>query len=146
MSLCFFNLHPSTLLLMQNEYNTVWNQCLDIIKNEVSDQNYTTWFQPIVPLRLDGKVLTIQVPSQFFYEWLEEHYVTLLKKALDRELGAGSKLEYSIIVDNSSSSARNPHAYTINMPTKNAGYNNKNEVGIPLNVNANIHNPFIIPG
>ena len=77
---------------------------------------------------------------------MEEHYVTLLRKALDRELGVGSKLEYSIIVDNSSTSSRNPHAYTINVPTRNAGYNNKNEVGIPLNVNANIHNPFIIPG
>lgn len=131
---------------MTVEHEKVWKNCLSLIKDNVNPQSFKTWFEPIKPLKVEDKVLTIQVPSQFFYEWLEEHYVTLLKKALDRELGAGSKLEYSIIVDNSSSSARNPHAYTINMPTKNAGYNNKNEVGIPLNVNANIHNPFIIPG
>lgn len=129
---------------MSLEHDKVWSNCLKLIKDNVNPQSFKTWFDPIKSVKVEDKVLTIQVPSQFFYEWLEEHYVTLLKKALEKELGPGSKLEYNIIVDNSANS--NTRAYTINVPTRNTPYNNKNEVGAPLNVNANIHNPFIIPG
>jgi len=129
---------------MSLEHDKVWSNCLKLIKDNVNPQSFKTWFEPIKSIKVEDKVLTIQVPSQFFYEWLEEHYVTLLKKALEKELGPGSKLEYNIIVDNSANS--NSRAYTINVPTRNTPYNNKNEVGAPLNVNANIHNPFIIPG
>ncbi len=129
---------------MSLEHDKVWSNCLKLIKDNVNPQSFKTWFEPIKSIKVEDKVLTIQVPSQFFYEWLEEHYVTLLKKALEKELGPGSKLEYNIIVDNSANS--NTRAYTINVPTRNTPYNNKNEVGAPLNVNANIHNPFIIPG
>jgi chromosomal replication initiator protein len=53
-------------------------------------------------------VLTIQVPSQFFYEWLEEHYIGLLKKIIKKELGNDGRLEYSIIMENGFQSA-NPY-------------------------------------
>lgn len=66
----------------------VWESCLQIIKDNISLQSYKTWFEPIKPIRLSNQVLTIQVPSQFFYEWLEEHYIGLLKKTIKKELGA----------------------------------------------------------
>ncbi len=84
---------------MEVETATVWNDCLDIIKQEVDEQSFSTWFKPISPLRNEGDVLTIQVPSQFFYEWLEEHYVPVLKKAVHQVLGENGRLEYSVIVD-----------------------------------------------
>ena len=84
---------------MEVESGTIWNDCLEIIRKEVDEQNFSTWFKPIVPLRSDADVLTIQVPSQFFYEWLEEHYVPVLKKAIHSVLGEGARLEYSVIVD-----------------------------------------------
>ena len=62
----------------------VWSNCLDIIKDNVSPQSYRTWFQPIKAVKLKGDVLTIQVPSQFFYEWLEQHYIDLLKKTIKK--------------------------------------------------------------
>ncbi len=65
---------------MQKDFNSVWENCLQVIKDNVSLQSYKTWFEPIKPVKLKSKVLTIQVPSQFFYEWLEEHYVSILKK------------------------------------------------------------------
>ena len=128
---------------MSEQHETVWKNCLQTIKDNVNPQSFKTWFTPIKPLKIEDKVLTIQVPSQFFYEWLEEHYVALLKKTLEKELGAGSKLEYNVIVENSSGSAR---PYTVNMPTRNVTHNNKNEMGMPINLSNNIHNPFIIPG
>ena len=43
---------------------TVWNDCLEVIRENVGEENFNTWFKPIAPLRVDGDVLTIQVPSQ----------------------------------------------------------------------------------
>lgn len=97
---------------MQKDCNAAWNNCLQYIKENVGHQSFNTWFAPIRPLRLDEKVLTIQVPSQFFYEWLEEHYVHLLKHAIDRELGEDGRLEYSIIVDKGDN-GHNP--FTVNL-------------------------------
>jgi len=78
---------------------TVWSDCLEVIRQEVDEQNFNTWFKPISPLRNEGDVLTIQVPSQFFYEWLEEHYVHVLKKAIHQVMGPHGRLEYSVVVD-----------------------------------------------
>ena len=62
----------------------VWNGCLEIVKDNVSPQNFKTWFDPIKPIKINNNVLTIQVPSQFFYEWIEEHYITLIKKVIKK--------------------------------------------------------------
>jgi chromosomal replication initiator protein len=128
---------------METTCETVWSNCLKLIKDNVNAQSYRTWFEPIKPIKLENKVLTIQVPSQFFYEWLEEHYVTLLKKTLKQELGPGSRLEYNIIVENGRGNSK---PYTINVPTNNAVKTEQNEIGLPLNISTNIKNPFIIPG
>jgi chromosomal replication initiator protein len=89
---------------MQVNSGTVWTDCLEIIKGSVGEENFNTWFKPIVPLRMEGDVLTIQVPSQFFYEWLEDNYVPVLKKALTTILGPNGRLEYSVIVDSGNTS------------------------------------------
>lgn len=89
---------------MQVDTGTVWTDCLEVIKESVGEENFNTWFKPIVPLRVEGDVLTIQVPSQFFYEWLEDNYVPVLKKALTTVLGPGGRLEYSVIVDSGNTS------------------------------------------
>ena len=75
--------------MSSKNHEMVWANCLKIIKDNVNHQSFKTWFEPIEPVKLEDEVLTIQVPSQFFYEWLEEHYVALLKKTLEKELGAG---------------------------------------------------------
>lgn len=128
---------------MSKTHEDIWKNCLKIIKDNVSLQSYKTWFEPIQPIKLEDQVLTIQVPSQFFYEWLEEHYISLLRKIIKRELGNEARLEYRIIVENSSGEA-NP--YTINYPNYNTGNNRNPEVAAPLVVTSSIKNPFIIPG
>ncbi|MEP1854306.1 DnaA N-terminal domain-containing protein, partial [Nonlabens ulvanivorans] len=74
---------------------SVWENCLLFIKDNINPQAYKTWFEPIKPVKLTETALSIQVPSRFFYEWLEEHYIKLLKTALTRELGEGAKLIYA---------------------------------------------------
>lgn len=84
---------------MENNCSTVWNDCLDVIREHVEEDKFNTWFRPISPLRVDGDILTIQVPSQFFYEWLEDNYVPVLKRAIHTVLGPTGRLEYSVVVD-----------------------------------------------
>jgi len=92
----------------------VWGNCLKSIREAVGDQAYNTWFEPIIPLKLEDKVLTIQVPSQFFYEWLEEHYVYILREVINHQLGIEGKLEYSIVIDRGDNDSK---PFTINIPT-----------------------------
>ncbi len=128
---------------MKKDHVKVWDSCLSIIKDNISLQSFKTWFEPILPVKLKGDVLTIQVPSQFFYEWLEEHYITLLRKTIKRELGTEGRLEYSIVMENN---YRNTKPYTVKIPTKNKPLRN-DPINVPLNVNRSaIKNPFIIPG
>lgn len=109
-------------------------------------QSFKTWFEPIIPIKLENSVLTIQVPSQFFYEWLEEHYIVLLKKIIKKELGADGRLEYSIIMDNNGSAG----PFSINYPTSNQKATKNPYVSMPLDLNRgttkDIPNPFVIPG
>ena len=127
---------------MEKTCESVWKKCLQIIKDNVSPQSFKTWFEPIKPIRLDGTVLTIEVPSQFFYEWLEEHYITLLKKVIRQQLGPEGRLEYSIVMEHAV--AEKP--YTVRIPTKTSGDLKNSPVSVPVNVSSTIRNPFIIPG
>lgn len=88
---------------MDQSPEAVWNECLDIIRDNVSRQSFKTWFEPLHAVSLsddDGlKKLTIQLPSRFYYEWLEEHYYTLLRKTVDKVLGGHGRLFYDIVIE-----------------------------------------------
>lgn len=128
---------------MQKTLEQVWENCLNIIKDNVSPQNFKTWFEPIKPIRLENKVLTIEVPSQFVYEWLEEHYLDLLRKTIKHELGAQGRLEYSIVMENAYNNAQ---PYTVKFPAKSSNNLKNAAVAMPLDISTTIRNPFIIPG
>jgi chromosomal replication initiator protein len=80
----------------------LWNNCLTIIRDNVPEITFKTWFSPIVPLNYEENVFTIQVPSQFFYEYLEEKFIDLLSASLYNEVGEGTILNYRILMDTSS--------------------------------------------
>jgi len=123
---------------MEVDSTTAWNDCLEIIRQHVDEQNFNTWFKPILPLRNEDDVLTIQVPSQFFYEWLEEHYVPVLKKAIHEVMGASGRLEYSVIVD--SGNQRNP-PLMVNYPNGN-GLKRNNVQQVSHHGNLEDYSPF----
>ena len=121
----------------------IWDNCLSIIRDNVTAQNFKTWFKPIKAVKLDNKILTIQVPSQFFYEWLENNYITLIKKAIKRELGKEAKLEYNILLE--TSSGKKP--YVTKIPSNEQDKVKNNPISMPINMDqSSIRNPFIIPG
>jgi len=126
-------------------HETVWNRCLKIIKDNVPSISYRTWFEPIVPLKLEKNILTIQVPSPFFYEYLEEQYIDILRKVLRKELGYEAKLEYSVVMENNGYSSSKP--YTVKLPARNQKELKNKPVSVPIDSEATtIKNPFIIPG
>lgn len=77
----------------------LWNRCLKVIKDNISEAAYSTWFEPIVPLKYENGEFVLQVPSMFFYEYIEEKFAELLRVTLYREVGEGTKLLYRIMVD-----------------------------------------------
>jgi chromosomal replication initiator protein len=128
---------------MTKSADQVWKNCLAIIKDIVEWQHFKTWFEPIQPVELKGKILTIQVPSQFFFEYLEEHYVTLLAKTLKRELGKEANLEYRIMMDSGNS---NNSPITMDVPGHGYKTYTNNEMDFPLVISNPVKNPFVIPG
>ncbi|MCK4662173.1 MAG: chromosomal replication initiator protein DnaA [Bacteroidales bacterium] len=130
---------------MDKKYELVWANCLKIIKDNVPSISFKTWFEPIIPLKLEKSILTIQVPSSFFYEYLEEQFIDIISKTLRKELGNDAKLEYNIVMENSVFSNLKP--YTVKLPARNRIELSNKPVSIPINAEENtIKNPFIIPG
>ena len=86
-------------MIENNQAIVLWKRCLGFIRDNVSTTAFTTWFEPIVPIKYEEKALTIGVPSPFFYEYLEEKYVELLRTAIYKEIGEGTELMYSILTD-----------------------------------------------
>jgi len=118
---------------MLRNHATVWDNCLQTIRRSVNLQSFRTWFEPIKPVRLENNALTIQVPNKFFYEWLEEHYVSLLKTTIRHELGDKGRLEYQILMSKERKKAQEALK--------------KNESYTPGMIDIqNVKNPFVIPG
>ncbi|RQO32332.1 chromosomal replication initiator protein DnaA [Taibaiella sp. KBW10] len=125
---------------------TAWERCMLIIEDNVNRRAYQTWFLPIRAVDLSNNILTIQVPSQFFYEWLEEHYVELLAKTIKRVLGRAGQLAYRIQMENNSQK----QPATMQLPASSHAKPSKenNFIDMPLMVEdpSKIKNPFAIPG
>ncbi|MDR3628498.1 MAG: chromosomal replication initiator protein DnaA [Ignavibacteriaceae bacterium] len=85
---------PENKILL--EPTTVWRDCLRTIKENVTLMTYNTWFLPIKPVELNSSTLKVQLPSQFFWEWIDEHYNTLINKTIHEVLGHDAKLAYVI--------------------------------------------------
>jgi chromosomal replication initiator protein len=128
---------------MQKNHHQIWNDCLSIIKDNVQPISFRTWFEPIKPLKIEDEILTIQVPSPFFYEYLEEQYIDILRRTLRKVIGVNAKLEYNVVMSNQQKSG----SFTVNYPTNNNSKLNNHPVSIPINVDTtSIKNPFVIPG
>jgi len=78
------------------DHSIVWKNCLGKIKESVTLMTYNTWFLPIKPIQISNNVLKVELPSQFFWEWIEEHYNSLINKTIAEVIGPEAKLSYII--------------------------------------------------
>jgi chromosomal replication initiator protein len=111
---------------MGGNHLQVWNDCLDIIREEVPKKEFRTWFEPIKAVNFDNGELTILVPNKFFYEYLEEKFLPVLKLALDKTIGKKAQLKYQILLPDE----------------KQSSADDQQKVYAPVD----IKNPFVIPG
>ena len=129
---------------MNRDLNDIWNECLQMIRENVPPQAYSTWFEPIKPVDYRDGLLTIQVPSDFFYEYLESRFIKVIKATIRKVLGPEGKLEYSIMMDTDENKpvvVRQPSVDRTNTtnPPKQIQINfDKSE--------SSMLNPFVLPG
>ena len=129
---------------MNRDLNDIWNECLQMFRENVPPQAYSTWFEPIKPVDYRDGLLTIQVPSDFFYEYLESRFIKVIKATIRKVLGPEGKLEYSIMMDTDENKpvvVRQPSVDRTNTtnPPKQIQINfDKSESSMP--------NPFVLPG
>ena len=99
---------------MNRTPDEVWDECLAIIRDNISRQSYRTWFDPLRAVALEEEdgvpKLTVQLPSRFYYEWLEEHYFALLRKTITKVLGPTGRLFYDIVIEREDTEAERPGA------------------------------------
>lgn len=123
---------------------SAWNECLEIIQDNISYQKYKSWFEPIKPVKLKDDTLTIQVPSQFWYEWLEEHYYNMLRSTIAKVLGKEGKLEYSVLLEKSDKLEDNR---SVRLPQQPMPPSKPQEMNTYSDYHpGRIENPFVIPG
>ena len=94
-NLKFINLE-TTNSVINTDANSVWKNCLTRIKENVTLMTYNTWFLPIRPVSFNDNNLKVQLPNQFFWEWIDEHFSTIVKKTVFDVIGESGKLSYII--------------------------------------------------
>ena len=77
----------------------VWNECLKLIKPNVSPMTFNTWFTPIKPLEINEATIKIQLPNAYFWEWIDQRYNALLNNSIKEILGQDAAIEYIIMDD-----------------------------------------------
>ena len=83
---------------MQTELNILWAQCQQILRDNLSQSAYQTWFAPVVAVQWQDNVLVLQVKSQFIVEYIEENYLNLLSRVLRKVFGPQLQLEYRVLM------------------------------------------------
>ena len=82
--------------MTQERHISVWNNCLNFTQQNIDPKQFHTWFRPIKPVSLVEATLTLEVPSEFFREYLEDAYLDIIKASLKKELGVAAKLVYVV--------------------------------------------------
>ena len=104
---------------MDSHLNTLWDNCLRIIRDNVSASVFSNWFADIVPLEYKNKTLNLQVKSHFVCEFLEENYLDLLSATFNRVLGEGVGLVYTIVADKTNGLTTEVEADTLSVKQPN---------------------------
>lgn len=122
---------------MEKDCKVIWSNCLKLIEEQLPQRTFKTWFVPIRPLRYKEGVLTIQVASNYVYEYLEGQFIDILRNALTSVIGENAKLEYSVVVENR---PRRPESFTV--PSLSEKKPGSNTIFFDQATKAGLKNPF----
>ena len=113
----------------------IWSKTLSLIKENLNEQTITTWFEPIIPISFADEKLTVQIPSQFYYEFIEKHYSELIKRSLQQTIGDNAEIIYSVVMNNKAEVLNNQKKVPLPQPTQKISPidNNGRKYAIQLN-------------
>ena len=136
---------------MKNSHKALWDNCLQLIRQNVTEQQFKTWFEPIVfeSYSESDATLLLQVPSAYFCEYLEQYYIRLMYWALTNSFKAKVRLNYRIVTDKAHKLTQDVIAdelVDIDVPTPNSRANQSPNVldATPrdLNPQLDVHKTF----
>ena len=136
---------------MEKNPKALWDKCLSLIRENVTEQQFRTWFAPIVfeEYNEESRTLLVQVPSRYVYEYLEQYYVVLLSKVISRCFETNVKLNYRIVVDKKNHytvDEEGSEPVTVEAPQPRVGVNKSptvmDSVDRDLNPQLDIHKTF----
>ena len=124
--------------MTQQRHISVWNNCLRFIQENIDPRQFNLWFTPIKPVSLVESTLTVEVPSEFFREYVEGAYLDILKASLKKELGVMAKLVYVVTPVQKQQSLVYPAAHGNAPVNKSISIETYSKAGNP--------GPFVFPG
>ncbi len=95
-TLCVDGDDMTTMMMETMMAGDVWQGALEKIQCHISSQTFETWFRSLGPLEFDGSSLVLEVPSQFYVDWLDHHYRTLIESSLAATAGHPVALSFQV--------------------------------------------------
>jgi len=109
-------------------YKTLWNKLKKEIKETTNERMFNTWIEPVKPIALNRNSLILELPNQFFYEWIETHYKNQFEKIIKEKLKEEIKIQFTIGIENPSNKAEKTTKYKEEAPTQKKTNLNKKYV------------------
>ncbi len=109
-------------------YKTLWNKLKKEIKETTNERMFNTWIEPVKPIALNRNSLVLELPNQFFYEWIETHYKNQFEKIIKEKLKEEIKIQFTIGIENISNKAEKITQYKKEAPTQKKTNLNKKYV------------------
>ena len=123
---------------IQDRHIDVWENCLRIIEQLIEPQKFETWFKPIRPVSFLDSTLTVEVPTDFFREYLEGAFLDVIKKTLKRVIGADARLVYLVRPVRADQAMRYPASQGLTPVNRPVAVSTYNPAGNP--------GPLVYPG
>ncbi len=79
-----------------SDHESLWAESLNVIRDNVNARSFQTWFTPLKAIGMFDHTLRLEVPSKFFSEWLENHYMKLIKDAVAQIAGNQVKIVFDV--------------------------------------------------
>ena len=108
-----------------SSYKTLWNKLKKEIKETTNERMFGTWIEPVKPIALNRNILVLELPNQFFYEWIETHYKNQFEKILKEKLKEKIKIQFTIGVESASNKVEKTTQHKREAPTQKTTNLNK---------------------
>ena len=112
----------------------IWQETLEIIKRDISPQNFSTWLKPISFREINKDIVTLEVPNRFIKDWITDNYLKYIEKTMS-EIGT---VNYRINIKVNSNITKDKAVEIRDLPTENKSIKvsvNNDQTEVSSNIN-----------